>query len=92
MLSVNQFSNVPGLSWVMVTVRLPDASAVHVVGANDMSMPPGGGVYFVFRIICPLGVAPVNDSTNGVDVDPLDGEIDSCGLTAWTPVPPSVSV
>ena len=42
--STNQFSYVQGLLEVALTVRLPEASDVHVVGANEILGFPADGV------------------------------------------------
>ena len=91
-MSTNQFSNVPGLSWLEVTVSRPVGSAVQIVVENVMPAFPGAGVYVVCSDSWPPGVAPVSVSANGVVADPVDGAIESCGLTSGTPVPVSDSV
>jgi hypothetical protein len=90
--STNQFSKEPGLSWLDVTDSCPDGSAVQSVVAKGTSAFPGAGVYVVCSESWPPGVAPDSVRTNGVVTDPMDGAIDSCGLTAGTPVPVSDSV
>jgi hypothetical protein len=75
--STNQFSNVPRLSWLEVTVRCPDASAVQVVVANARGPLPGAGVYTVCSEAWPDGVAPPSASVKDVVADPAAGVIES---------------
>jgi hypothetical protein len=75
--STNQFSNVPRLSWLEVTVRCPDVSAVQTVVANARGLLPGAGVYTVCSETEPDGVAPLRVSVKDVVAEPALGVIES---------------